>query len=76
MPAALTSIVDGTTWVLTSPTICSSSPMLPTGRRYSFSLMNSAAGGSPVVSLGSALDLASMWAMIPTRSASSSKSPS
>lgn len=50
--------------------------MLPGGLRRSFSRMNSAAGGTPVLSLGSALDRASMCAMISISSRSSSKSPS
>ena len=54
-PAALTSIVGGTVWTLTSPTIDSSRRMLPIGRSASFSRMNSAAGGTPVVPLGSSL---------------------
>lgn len=75
-PAALTSMVAGTVCSRTSPTMSSRSRMLPTGRRLSFSLMNSAAGGTPVESLGSALERASMCAMTAMSSASSSKSPS
>lgn len=75
-PAALTSIVGGTRCSRTSPAISSKSLMLPTGRRLSFSFMNRAAGGSPALSLGSALERASMWAMMAIGSASSSKSPS
>lgn len=61
-PAARTSIVAGTVCALTSPTIPCSSRMLPTGLRASFSRMNRALGGSPVVSLGSSLLRRSMRA--------------
>lgn len=42
LPAALTSMVGGTVWTLTSPTIDSRSRRFPMGRRLSFSRMNSA----------------------------------
>lgn len=75
-PAALTSMVGGTTWVVTSPTISCSSLRLPTGLRCSFSRMNSAAGGTPVVPLGSALQRASMRATASLRPSSPTKSRS
>lgn len=75
-PAARTSMVGGTVCSDTLPAISSRSRMLPGGLRRSFSRMNSAAGGTPVLSLGSALDRASMCAMISISSRSSSKSPS
>ena len=75
LPAALTSIVEGTVCTLTSPIICSD-PRLPrTGLRYSFSFMNSRAGGRPVVSLGFLVRPGLYWAIIEIGSASSSKSP-
>ncbi len=60
LPAARTSMVAGTFWTLTLPTISCRRRRLPMGRSRSFSRMNSTAGGSPVVSLGSALLRASM----------------
>lgn len=76
LPAALTSIVGGTTCSVTSPTIDSSSAALPIGRRCSFSRRNSAAGGRPVVSLGSELLLDSIRAIASSRPSSPTKSPS
>lgn len=58
-PTALTSMVGGTVWTLTSPTIDSRSRRFPMGRRLSFSRMNSASGGRPVVRFGSELAWAS-----------------
>ena len=75
-PAALTSIVGGTVWTLTSPTMDCSSLRLPIGRRASFSRMNRAFGGSPVASLGSSLLLSSMRATHSTRPSQPVNSPS
>ena len=76
LPAARTSMVGGTAWTLTSPIISCRSRRLPMGRRCSFSLMNRAAGGSPVVSFGSEFDLASMRATASLMPSSPSKSRS
>ena len=75
-PAARTSMVSGTVQRVTSPTISSSRRRLPMGCRYSFSRMNSTAGGRPVVSHGSALQRASMLAIASIRPSSPTKSPS
>lgn len=74
LPAARTSMVAGTFCTLTLPIMPCSTRRFPMGRRCSFSFMNSTAGGSPVVSLGSALLLASMRAIASIRPCSPSKS--
>ena len=74
LPAARTSMVAGTLCTLTLPIMPCSTRRFPMGRRCSFSFMDSTAGGSPVVSLGSALLLASMRAMASTMPCSPSKS--
>ena len=75
-PAARTSMVAGTFCTDTPPTISCRSRRLPMGRRCSFSRMNRAAGGRPVVSLGSELLLASMRAIASIMPCSPSKSRS
>lgn len=67
LPAALTSMVGGTVWTLTSPTIDSRSRRFPMGRRLSFSRMNSASGGRPVVRFGPEFAWASTRATASTR---------
>lgn len=69
LPAALTSMVGGTVWTLTSPTIDSRRRRFPMGRRLSFSRMNSASGGRPVVRFGSEF----AWAS--TRATASARPP-
>ena len=59
----------------TSPIASSRARRLPTGSSASFSSMNSAEGGSPVVSLGSELLASSIRAMISSMSSQPSKSP-
>ena len=76
LPAARTSMVGGTTCTLTSPTMDSSSAMLPTGLRDSFSRMKRAAGGRPVVAFGSSLERASIRATHPRRPSQPANSPS
>lgn len=75
-PCALTSIVAGTLATrTTSPIASSRARRLPTGSSASFSSLNSAAGGSPVVSFGSELQPSSILAMISSMSPQPSKSP-
>lgn len=75
-PCAETSIVAGTAATsTTSPMASCSSRALPMGRSASFSSMNRADGGMPVVSLASALQRSSMRAMTSTSPSSPSKSP-
>lgn len=52
-PAHLTSMVAGTVWWDTSPSMDSSRARLPMGPSASFSRMNSSSGGTPVVPFGS-----------------------
>ena len=75
-PCADTSIVAGTLATrTTSPMASSRARALPIGSSASFSSMNRAHGGMPVVSLTSELLRSSMRAIIPSMSSQPSKSP-
>ena len=75
-PRADTSMVSGTLAIrTTSPMASSSARALPMGSSASFSSMNRAHGGMPVVSLTSELLRSSMRAMMASMSSHPSKSP-